>query len=336
MKLNDFINKGNKSHRQINQFVIQNEVATEKYQKEVKDLNAELGKYRTLEAERDLAFKKLNLEKDKSLEAQQIADQLSEELREVKETIAFQETVLEKIPVLEEGLKNTTGQLSLKNNDLDNITKKALEQSKHISMLAQQIEGLKAENQQFSSVSEQASKDKLSAEEEAKSVLIKNIELQTFANETSTINKKLEKDYSEIRDERNFWEKESNESKIQLDESVQVESKLRKWVTDLEKSESEEHSRKGVLNEKNIDLQKTITDMSKVMEDLIKELSYLRQVNKEFRKELSKPRYLSMGAIAKQEGFVMPMGKENIRTQNLGNSAPTLLKFRTEETTNGR
>ena len=72
------------------------------------------------------------------------------------------------------------------------------------------------------------------------------------------------------------------------------------------------------------------------MEDLIKELSYLRQVNREFRKELSKPRYLSMGAIAKQEGFVMPMGKENIRTRNLGNSAPTLLKFRQGEEVNGR
>ena len=31
----------------------------------------------------------------------------------------------------------------------------------------------------------------------------------------------------------------------------------------------------------------------------------------------------------------MPTGKENIRTYNLGNSAPTLLKFRTEEETHG-
>ena len=44
-----------------------------------------------------------------------------------------------------------------------------------------------------------------------------------------------------------------------------------------------------------------------------------------------KPRFMSQGAIAKNEGFVLPIGKENIRTQNLGNSAPKLLKFKPKE-----
>ena len=44
-----------------------------------------------------------------------------------------------------------------------------------------------------------------------------------------------------------------------------------------------------------------------------------------------------MAAIASQEGFVMPNGKENTRTQNLGTYKPTMLKFkRKEETQNGR
>ena len=52
--------------------------------------------------------------------------------------------------------------------------------------------------------------------------------------------------------------------------------------------------------------------------------------NRILRKDLDKPRYLSMGSIAAREGFKMPQGKENIRTHNLGNSAPKLLKFKAE------
>ena len=80
-----------------------------------------------------------------------------------------------------------------------------------------------------------------------------------------------------------------------------------------------------------------ITDMSNTLDDMMKELSYVRQINKVYRDELSKPTYTSMAAIASQEGFVMPNGKENIRTHNLGNYKPTMLKFKTkEENKNGR
>ncbi len=51
---------------------------------------------------------------------------------------------------------------------------------------------------------------------------------------------------------------------------------------------------------------------------MMKELSYVRQLNKAYRDELSKPTYTSMSAIASQEGFVMPNGKANVRTHNLG------------------
>ena len=152
------------------------------------------------------------------------------------------------------------------------MTKTAFDQSSNLSLLGKQIEGLQNENKQFNQETTQARADKISAEEEAKAVLIKNIELQTFATETGTINKKLEKDYSQIRDERNFWEKEAQESQIQIDEAIQVESKLRKWLSDLEKVGSEDSAHKGELNKKVINLQLQIADMGKVMEDLLKEL----------------------------------------------------------------
>ena len=79
-----------------------------------------------------------------------------------------------------------------------------------------------------------------------------------------------------------------------------------------------------------------VSDMGKTINDLTSDKDYLSQVNAALKKELAKPKFMSMGAIAKREGFVMPTGKENIRTKYLGNSAPTLVKFKTKEENNAR
>ena len=335
MKLRDFAKKP-KINKVPKQFIIQNDAVDNKYKAQIDDLNKQLGHYRHLEAERDAALAKSVQIEEKNAAGEHRVEALTEQLQSVRETMDSQQTVIDKLPALEEELNNYKGQLGSRNNELEVMTKTAFDQSSKLSLLGQQIEGLQNENKQFTQETTQAKADKISAEEEAKAVLIKNIELQTFATKTGTINKELEKDHSQIRDERNFWEKESQESQIQLEEAIQVESKLRKWVTDLEKIGSEDSTYKGELNKEVTSLQLQITDMSKVMEDLIKELKYVREINRAYRKELSKPRYLSMGAIAKREGFKMPTGKENIRTHHLGNAAPTLLKFRTEEESNAR
>lgn len=72
------------------------------------------------------------------------------------------------------------------------------------------------------------------------------------------------------------------------------------------------------LNTRNLDLTKFTEQLSKIIV--------------EQKKLLATAGYLSQGAIGKKEGFNMPFAKENIRTVNLGNSAPTMLKFK--ETSN--
>jgi len=335
MKLRDFAKKS-KVQKTSNQFIIQNETRDNKYKVQIDDLNKELGYYRHLEAERDAALGESARIQEKNVECEKSVSILTEEIQAARETIDSQQSVIEKLPVLEDELKDYKGQLGSKQNELEVMTKTAFDQSSKLSLLGQQIEGLQNENKQFTQETTQAKADKISAEEEAKAVLIKNIELQTSTMETSTINKELKKDCSTMRDGINFWEKEASEAQIQLEQAVQVESKLRKWITDLEQSGSEKTTLKGELDKKVNSLQNTMKDMSQVIEDLIKETSYLRDMNKVYRRELSKPRFLSMGSIAKREGFKMPTGKENIRTHNLGNSAPTLLKFRTEEKANAR
>jgi len=335
MKLRDFAKKS-KAQKTHNQFIIPNEAADDKLKAQIEDLNTELGHYRHLEAERDAALMESARIKEENNASENTVEVLTEELQTVKETMDSQQSSIEKLPILDEEIKNYKGQLGSKQNELMVMTQTAFEQSSKLSLLGRQIEGLQNENKQHTQETTQAKADKISAEEEAKTVLVKNIELQTFAIETSTINKELKKDISVIRDNNNFWEKEASEAQIQLEQAVQVESKLRKWVTDLEQSGSEETSIKGELDKKVSSLRNTVEEMGRVIEDLIKEITYSRELNKGYRTELAKPRFLSMGSIAQREGFKMPMGKENIRTQYLGNSAPSLLKFSLEEETHAR
>ena len=48
-----------------------------------------------------------------------------------------------------------------------------------------------------------------------------------------------------MRDAVNYWEKEASESIVQLEQAIQVESKLRVWVSDLEKEEAINRTIKG-------------------------------------------------------------------------------------------
>ena len=108
-------------------------------------------------------------------------------------------------------------------------------------------------------------------------------------------------------------------------------------MNNLEKADATNKTITGGINKNISSLKTTVSEMDVVIEGLVKENNYLRGVNRDFRKQLAQPRYMSMGSIAQKEGFKMPQGKENIRTQYLGNSSPTLLKFKAnEEDSNAR
>lgn len=379
MKLNDFVNK--KSIRRSTsppRFVLENESLDSKYKDQIAELNTELGRYRTMEADRDGAIRKLIVAQESFESLKSDSDNFQDEIKTLKVTISDQEGFLKNIPKLQKeidqlnSIKGYSKEIETKNSllseeintlkkiitaqekklqisanldeqkrsaenrffenkkELDTMTKTAFKQSSDLSVLGQQVENLKNGNESLSKELIQNRADKINAEEERKQVLEKNKKLKTFADETSKITIEVKKQNRELRDAIDFWEKESRATSVQLKESVQVENKLRKWVTNLEAEGTKNTSIKGGLA-KNVDsLKSTVAEMGTVIEGLLSENNYLRFVNTDFRKKLSKPRYLSMGAIAKREGFKMPQGMENIRTQNLGNATPTLLKFKQE------
>ena len=78
------------------------------------------------------------------------------------------------------------------------------------------------------------------------------------------------------------------------------------------------------------------TELNKHIDDLMDDLIIITKENKRLRVELATPMATSMGAIARQEGFKIPLASSalNYRKNTLGNSKPTLLKFTHKELSN--
>ena len=330
MKLRDF-GKKPKSTNRPTKFILQNDALENKYKAEIEDLNYQLGHYRRIEAERDAAVSKKN-SIEEILNSERIELQtLKESVTNFEETIETQNQRLETIPSLEEEVRNSKGQANSKQVELDAMTKRAVQQSQDLSVFKEKIETLQQENKHLVQKTSEALSLKQSTDVEFEAVSNKNKELKSFSDETSKINRELIEETKTLRDWANYKDIENKELAIQLEELKSVETKLREWMGKMENKDSHTTSSKTSLEKKVSTQQGIIADMSKTLDDMIKEMAYLTKINSGYRSELAKPTYTSMSAIASQEGFVMPNGKENIRTKNLGNYKPTLLKFKKKE-----
>ena len=244
---------------------------------------------------------------------------------------------IQKIPVLQDDYKSARGEASVLKSQVDNMSRELTNKSQDITRLNNQVENLKQDSETLEKQTKEAVSLKHSADVDFEMVSNKNKELKSFADETSKINKELFEKNKSLIDLVNYHEVENKELSIQLEELRQLETKLRGWVGSMETESTNIKKSKNSLENKVSNQTKIITEMSSTLDDIMKELLYVRKLNKVYREQLAKPTYTSTAAIASQEGFVMPNGKENIRTHNLGNYKPTMLKFKKkEEVNNGR
>jgi SMC interacting uncharacterized protein involved in chromosome segregation len=74
-------------------------------------------------------------------------------------------------------------------------------------------------------------------------------------------------------------------------------------------------------------------NMNHQMDDLLGDIETMSKENAHLRTELSTPQRTSVGAIAKQEGFKIPLASSavNHRKNTLGSGKPTLLRFANKE-----
>tara|TARA_R110001583_G_scaffold143113_1_gene295201 strand:+ start:358 stop:1374 length:1017 start_codon:yes stop_codon:yes gene_type:complete len=338
MKLNDFNKKPTSLNRSLsNKIVINNTASEARYKAEIEELNTQLGHYRRIEAERDKAVSKFNSIEETLKTERFEADKNRELIVELEKEKINLSGMNEQIPALDEDLRTAKGLAAVANSELDIMTKRAVEQSKELSLLKSNLDSINNNYNNLSIEAKEAISRKQSTDADFEAISNKNKKLQSFTDETSKINNRLIEENKTLRDWANYKDVENKELLVQLEELKTIEAKLREWMGNMEIKDSQNSSSKNSLETKVSTQQKVITDMSKTLDDMMKEMAYIAKLNREYKKELIKPTYSSMSAIASQEGFVMPNGKENIRTHNLGNYKPTMLKFKKkEETKNGR
>ena len=330
MKFSEYVNKKRiPTQRKTTQFVLGNTAAESKLQDEVSTLKAEITRLRSVQQDRDDAVSKLTHEKTKFKEASIIFDKAKEENLLLHKNIEFSNKQIKELEKTKTLYKEISSKFADLNNKFMLLQNQMSKKTNDYATLQNQTEGLRSENKQLLGESTQATSDKISAEEERKQVFDKNQELESFANKTSKINIRLKEDNKTLRDENNYHRKEAEERLIALDESKLIESKLREWVTALETTQSNTSSKNVGLNKKITLLQDTTKDMGNTIEQLIKEMGFLRELNKKYRVELGKPRYISMATIAKKENFTMPT--EVVYRRSIGNATQPLIKFKQGE-----
>ena len=337
MKLRDFQKSSKKVKKHSNKFIINNVAAEETYKDQIKNLTSELERNKSLE---DISNKiqRRNSELEKELQLIRDEQQKSQlTIKDLKTQIAFLEKNNSKIPDLENEISITKSNLNTKSNELTRMTEEAMSKSKELSDIRLRYESSKTTIDTLNKNIEESMSAKLKAEGHFEHVSNENKELKSFTDETSKINK-------ELKQKNEFLQRDTEEKNKQVQallekiEDLQIlSSKLKKELEEVLKTTLDNKQINNSLKG-DVTIQKTkVADMTEKIENMKKSLIYLTRMNKDYKDALAKPTYTSMAAIASQEGFVMPNGKENIRTHNLGNYKPTMLKFKKkEETQNGR
>ena len=261
MKLNNFLQKTETVKPQRRVFSLDNEAKDERYNKQIEELEQKLEHYEAL----DQTFEEL---KRTTSRLQESHTDSNVQLSKAEERVSILNLDLEQaqsqlnlIPKFEETVKGLEGSLSDKSNELDNMHKVAHQQSSDLIALRSQVEGLKNENTQLTTQTEESVSHSISAENELASIKDTFETLETNMNNFGRENLEFKKEVSELKDLAVFWENETKESTIRIVQLEELESRLRKWISDCEVSISKSTSKSKGATKANEGLTQTVAEM---------------------------------------------------------------------------
>ena len=334
MKINEFFTAKDRVIKKPTQFILSNEHKEQQLEMRVKELKNELLRLKEVEAHNeDLKWRESNYSTEKR-ETLQLTETLSHKL----DSLTAENERLKAFESENQGFHSQIKQLTSTVENLKGVTELAQSNSmlkdKELLNLQTRFDILfKEEASIRSELNHSQNKIKTREVELAESSKIYNETKDLAERITQNFNQKR-KQFTEAIDSAAFWEARCASLTAQVEQLEQIEKGLRKWTKSLTDTSDKTTGMNKMTNKKLSKAQNTISEMGNTIDELVQELKYVREVNAKLQYEVSRPRYASMGAIAKNEGFVMPMGKENIRTKFLGNSTPKLLKFKEKHNDN--
>ena len=332
MKLNNFFNKSNKQQKpnaKVISFV--NETQDNAWRAEVQKLQAEVARLKTVDEERSAFSQRMHsaeIRLTETLERELVGQAHKVLLEEEVKQVGVLKTTNQ---ALENELRDIKGQLGIKESNLEQAAHNNLDLNGRVSRLTEQVEerskvesGLK---QGLEEAIQRAAASKHDLQETEHKFLENGVTLRKVTENYDS----LKTDYDKLNTVAEYWRKVSETTQAENNELAQTDAFLQQLQKDVKVERTQQKGvsnvQKGAINK----LQGQLTAVTDALEHFTGKNRYLLSLVSSLRKEVAKPRYLSMSSIAQKEGFKMPLGNENIRKHFLGTSAPTLLKFQVKE-----
>jgi len=311
MKLNNFFQKSKVEKRVKKVISFSNETKENELQKTIDALHVELTRYKDVQSKNDhLRQANSTYMRERSDYVNEI-DKQNTEIKDLKLIISNLEP---KASAMEDAVKSSkTHQDALNHakNDVQQLKNSRLQQDKNINMLSK-------ERSEYQIALKNVEKQYEIEKQAHKSVNDKYQHLQKeyknvfgFSQENSKINIEVKNKNRDLQRELHFLKDVMVGMKKQLAQKDKNTIDLENWVTSL---------RQSILENGDTDHEFTYKKISDLIFDHYKR----------YKKELEKPRYMSMESIARKEGFKIPgpTAASNYSKLHLGNAKPTLLKFK--------
>ena len=315
MKLNNFFDKSKNLNRKQTRIIsVTNEKKENEFKSEIVRLQIEITRLEQVEIERSLFNQRM----------QSAETQLE---YEVEQGIVLRE---EK-QFLQNELRDAKGQIGIQESTLEQAQHNSVELNMNVEKLTYEYDLLKKEESSL----------RLQVEEQIQKAAANKHTLQELNIKFSEVTESIysiQSKYSELLKEHEkvgmlaaYWKNVSDATKKENDDLAETSGMLKQLKESVKEERIQQKGLKKLKSNELVETQNKLENMVEAVEYLTEKNQYFSTLVSVLRKEIAKPRYASMGSIAKREGFKMPLGNENIRKQFLGTSAPTLLKFKTKE-----
>ena len=255
-------------------------------------------------------------------------DKLHEQIKLLEADVEHGETIKKEKYALEESLKDFKGQYSAQVNTLDSAQKANVSLSNDVQKISSQVEGLSNENSQLLESLESSAQQTIDNKNELEDIKQQFTEIDKVFSATQVKYKQEAKKNSELSRDLSHWQRVANTLQEEKDELEQTRKMLRAWAESVE-SDYQNSTEIGRVNKSEIQkLRMAVTSMNEHIAQLMDENEYLVEKNAVLIDEIMKPKYMSMGAIERAEGFKLPSGSYFKGKNFLGNGTPTLLAFK--------
>ena len=331
MKLNDFLTKSNKPRPQQKRTIsFVNETKETELKNQIAELESEVTRLQDMENQYTQMQSQFIALQEHSSNSQSREDKLNEQIMLLEAEVERGEGIKKEKEELEDVLRDIKGQHSTQVNTLDMAQKANMALTNDIQKLNTQVEALTNDNEQLTDAFTTSSQQAIDHQNELEDIKQQFNEIDKVFSTTQVKYKQETKKNSELSRDLSHWQRVAHTLQEEKEDLEQTRKMLRAWAEAVE-ADYQNSTEIGRVNKSEIQkMRKVITAMNEQIAQLMDENEYLVDKNAVLIDEIMKPRYMSMGAIERAEGFKLPSGSYFKGKNFLGNGTPTLLAFKKE------